>query len=309
MLARAGSTSPADERMPWPGAKSGPPVDVARNLFALRRAVRAFQPDVVHSFSRLAYLAPLLPTRVPKIMSYQRHAGGWQIRFAARIAGPSLRFTGCSEFICNLGRPSGGTWLAIHNFIEPEKITFVPNVSDDAPLLFLSRVESVKGPDLAIAIARASGRRLIIAGNHAERGREREYWDARIAPHLGHDGVEYVGEVDDGQKNALLGCAAALVVPIQWDEPFGIVFAEALAAGTPVISCARGALPEIIQPGKTGFFIRSVAEGIAAVQRLPALDRAFCRTEVVNRFSLSVCAEKYLALYDGLRRHHPDRNA
>ena len=297
LVAHRESTSPADAVFAWPGASSRGRLNFLRNALALRRAVRTFQPDVLHSFSRLAYLLPVLRSPLPKVMSYQRHTGGRQLAWAARTAGATLRFTGCSEFICRMGRPAGGEWHAIPNFIEPAKIPFVPAVPADAPLVFLSRVESIKGPDLAIAIARGAGRRLEIAGNRATSGAEGEFWERSIAPHLGRDGIVHVGEVDDAKKAVLLGRAAALVVPVQWDEPFGIVFAEALAAGTPVISCARGALPEIVQPGRTGFLINTVEEGIAAVGRLATLDRAACRNAAETRFSVEACAARYLALY------------
>jgi len=92
----------------------------------------------------------------------------------ARLGGKSLAFSGCSEFICGQGRPMGGVWHAIPNFVDPAKYTFVPRVAADAPLVFLSRIESNKGADLAIAIARASGRRLILAGNYVSTGPQRE---------------------------------------------------------------------------------------------------------------------------------------
>lgn len=294
------STSPAQHRVAWPAGSSRGTLATLRNTVALRRAVVSFQPDVVHSFSRLVYLLPLLRRGVPLVMSYQRHTGGRPIGWAARVAGRSLAFTGCSEFIAAMGRRAGGTWHAIPNFIEPAKIDFVPAVAPDAPLVFLSRIEAIKGAHLAVAIARRAGRRLLLAGNHATSGAAGEYWRREIVPHLGRDGIEYIGEVDDGQKNALLGRAAALVVPIQWDEPFGIVFAEALAAGTPVITCARGALPEIVAPGRTGWFIRNEEEGVNAVRRLPEIDRAACREVAVTRFSLEACAAQYQKIYDGL---------
>ena len=300
LVAHGDSQSPAATRFAWPGRRSTSRRDTVRNALALRRAVRSFKPDVLHSFSRLAYLLPLLPNRLPKVMSYQRHTGGRQVTLAARMGGRSLRFTGCSEFICAQGRRAGGEWRAVHNFVEPEKFTFVPQVSVDAPLVFLSRIESIKGADLAISIARATGRRLILAGNHAASGPERAFWDKAIAPELGRDGVEWVGEVNDVQKNELLGRAAALLVPIQWEEPFGIVFAEALACGTPVLTCARGATPEIVDEGKTGFFLRTVEEGAVAVRRLAELDRAACRHAVENRFSVRVCSDAYLTLYQEL---------
>ena len=291
LVAHPGSTCAVDALFGWPGA------GVLRNSAALASAARRFRPDVLHSFSRLGYLLPLLPGPIPKVMSYQRHTGGRQIAWASRLAGRSLRFTGCSEYICAMGRPSGGEWRAVHNFVELDRLTFVPSVPANAPLLFLSRLESIKGPDIAIEIARASGRRLILAGNRAETGPEREFFERRIAGRIGHDGVEWVGEVDDAQKNELLGRAAALVVPIQWDEPFGIVFAEALAAGTPVITCARGATPEIIDPGRTGFFVSDAAGGAAAVGRLDQIDRFACRRAAETRFSRAICAGRYLEIY------------
>lgn len=299
LIGHGDSTCAVDAFFPWPGADVRGRRDTLRNAFALRAAVRRFQPDVVHSFARLIYLLPLLllDRRRPKLMSYQRHTGPRQIRWARRLGGHSLRFTGCSDYICGLGRPGGGEWTAVPNFVDLAKIDFVPRVSADAPLLFLSRVESIKGPDLAIAIARAAGRRLILAGNRAADGPEAEFFEHAVAPHLGCDGIEWVGEVGDARKNELLGRAAALLVPIRWDEPFGIVFAEALAAGTPVITCARGALPEIVEPGRTGFFIDSTAAGVAAVGRLDELDRAACRRAAEQRFSLPVCADRYLELY------------
>jgi len=297
LVAHPDSTCSADVLFPWPAAGRAAGAGALRNSIALVSAARRFRPDVLHSFSRLGYLLPLLFSSLPKVMSYQRHVGGRQISWASRLAGRSLRFTGCSEYISAMGRVSGGKWRAVPNFVEIDKFTFVPRVPADAPLVFLGRIESMKGPDIAIDIALASGRRLILAGNRADAGPEREFWERRIAGRIGRDGVEWVGEVDDGRKNDLLGCAAALVAPIQWDEPFGIVFAEALAAGTPVITCARGASPEIVEPGQTGFFVSDAAGGAAAVSRLDQIDRLACRRSAEARFSRDVCAEKYVELY------------
>jgi glycosyltransferase involved in cell wall biosynthesis len=300
LIARPGSTAAAEVLFPWPGRSSRSAHDTLKNMLALRRAVRGFRPDVLHSFSRLAYLLPTLASDLPKVMSYQRHTGGRQIGIAARLGGASLRFTACSEFIAAMGRTSGGSWNTVPNFVDPSRHEFAPRVDNDAPLVFLSRVERIKGPHVAIAVARASGRRLLLAGNRAEHGPEREFWETEIEPHLGRDGIEWIGEVDDARKSALLARAAALVVPIQWDEPFGIVFVEALAAGTPVIACARGALPEIIDIGRTGYFMDTVEEGAAAVRRLPEIDRTACRRAAEARFSRDTCAAAYLAVYRGM---------
>ena len=297
LISQTGSTSPASKRYNWPGTRPTARIASLRNALALRRAVREFRPDILHSFSRLIYLLSQLCSPLPKVMSYQRHTGGRQIAIAAQFAGLSLHFTGCSRFISQQGSRAGGTWTSVPNFVDPTKFAFVPSAPADAPLVFLSRIESIKGANIAINIARAARRRLILAGNHASHGPEADYWRDKIAPHLGRDGIEWIGEVNDAQKNALLGGAAALLVPIQWDEPFGIVFVEALAAGTPVITCARGATPEIIEDGVTGFFIRGVNDGAEAVYRLPLLSRARCRKAVEERFTVAHCAEKYLEVY------------
>lgn len=302
LLAHPDSTAPVDAQFAWADARIAGVSATLRNALALRRAVGRFRPDVVHSFSRLGYLLPTLATRQPVVMSYQRHTGGRQLALAAGLGGRTLRFTGCSEFICNMGRPQGGDWTAVPNFVELEKFTFVPRVAADAPLVFLSRVDDIKGPDLAIEIARRAGRRLLIAGNHATHGPQADFFQRSVAPHLGRDGIEWIGEVDDVRKNELLGRAAAMLVPIRWNEPFGIVFPEALACGTPVITCARGALPEIIRPGRTGFFITGADDGVAAVQRLGELDRAACRRDAEGRFSLGVVAPRYLEIYRSLVR-------
>ena len=295
LVAHPASTCSVEAFFPWPDV--GQEAGLMRNTLALLRAVREFKPDIIHSFSRLAYLLPVLSSRLPKVMSYQRHTGGRQIEWSARIGRRSLRFTGCSEYICAMGRDSGGQWTAVPNFVELDRLTFVPRVDSDAPLLFLSRLESIKGPEVAIEIARRSGRRLILAGNRVEEGPERVFFDTQIAPRIGRDGVEWVGEVDDVRKNELLGKAAALVVPIQWDEPFGIVFVEALAVGTPVITCARGATPEIVDPGRTGFFITDAEGGAAAVDRLDQINRYACHRTAEARFSREACAERYLEIY------------
>src|SRR6185437_12952042 len=188
----------------------------------------------------------------------------------------------------------------IHNFADTENLHFSPNVAADAPLVFLSRVEEIKGAHWAIEIARRTGNRLIIAGNHSDSGPEGEYWHTKIVPEIGRDGVEYVGPVDDVQKDKLLGGARAMVVPIRWNEPFGIVFAESLACGTPVISCPTGALPEIVRQGVDGFLINSVDEGVSAVQRLAMISRVTCRHRAEELFSRKVVVSRYESLYGEL---------
>lgn len=285
----------------WSRASPGGFISNLTSAWMLRSAVSDFQPDVIHSFSRLMWLFSLLTAAQPRIMSYQRDPTGRTIKWSRRLHRGRLSFTGCSKHIAVLGETrGGGNWHTIPNFIDPTVFEFKPSVAANAPLVFLSRVERIKGAHNAISIARESGRRLIIAGNQDPSPAGTKYWQEEIEPHLNRDGIEYVGPVDDAQKNALLGAAAAMVVPIEWDEPFGIVFAESLACGTPVISSRRGSLPEIIREGITGILLDSPAEGAAAVARLGELDRHVCRQDAESRFSVGTVASQYLRLYSGL---------
>ena len=300
LLANPESECAVDYFIGWPGSTSHKRGDTIRNTSTLLRAVREFQPNLVHSFGRLMYLLPLLPRGIPKIMSYQRSAGGKQIRIAAKLGGRSMEFTGCSEYIAQMGRPWGSRWTAIPNFVDTDFFCFQPTVADDAPLVFLSRMERIKGAHTAIALARETGRRLILAGNRVTHEQGETYWKTEIEPFLNKEGIEYIGPVNDEQKNGLLGSAAAIVVPIEWDEPFGIVFAEALACGTPVISCPRGALPEILNAGEHGFLMRSFEEGLDAVRRLSEIKRSDCRRHAEERFSRNIVVGQYEALYSRL---------
>jgi glycosyltransferase involved in cell wall biosynthesis len=300
LVAHSESTSPATLIYPWQGKRSKNKFDTARNTMTLWSAVQQFQPDIVHSFSRIFYLLPLLSSRFPKVMSYQRDPSLRTTRWGAKMASGSLTFTGCSDYICRVGRNAGGTWHPIYNCVETDKYTFQPTVADDAPLVFLSRIERIKGAHTAIAVAKKTGRRLLIAGNYSTSGEAGQYWQEEILPHLGKNGIEYVGTVNDIQKNELLGQAVAMIVPIEWNEPFGIVFAEALACGTPVISCPTGSLPEIVRPGVDGYLVSTVEEAVAAVEQLPKIDRANCRQRVEELFSAEVIVDQYEQLYQTL---------
>lgn len=302
LVAHRESCVETDAFFPWPGLTSTSRGDSLRNALGLRNAAADFQPDILHSFSRLLWLLPFRfqtsGLKFPLVMSYQREPSGRTVELSRRIHGHRLRFTACSEQLAEKGRQrGGGVWAAIPNFIDPAKLTFVSSVPPDAPLVFLSRIEPVKGCHNAIAIAKASGRRLLIAGNRVETGSAAGYWEAEIEPHLGKDGIEYVGTVDDAQKNELLGSAAAMVVPIEWDEPFGIVFAEALACGTPVIATPRGAVPEIVEDGVHGFHIANAAKGVEAVESIGEINRRRCREQVDRRFTVQAVANRYLEMY------------
>lgn len=248
----------------YPGQRSQNRWDTVRNTIAVTRVLTG-EYDLVHSFGRLAYLTALLPAALPKLMSYQREPSVPQITKALRLAQKgTLSFTGCSEYIAAQIRPYA-TSYAVPNGVALHKYQFNPTVSADAPLAFLGRVEEIKGVHLAIEVARRSERQLVIAGNVPDDAASRAYFQQCIRPHLDERQIHYLGAVNDAQKNELLGGAAALLMPILWNEPFGIVMAEALACGTPVLAFARGAVPEVVQHGTNGFLCASTDEMSQAV--------------------------------------------
>jgi glycosyltransferase involved in cell wall biosynthesis len=284
----------AGSLVPWPGRNSRSHADTARNAAALARHVLAGGFDVVHSFSRLGYLLPILPMPVPKIMSYQRAISPRTTRLAHRLSRGTLAFTAISDWMIAPVRHIG-PWHMVPNGVSLETYTFRPDVAADAPLVFLGRIEEIKGPHLAIEIARRTGHRLVIAGNIPP---EKQEWaEAMVLPHVDGQQIIYIGAVDDVQKNELLGQALAFVMPILWEEPFGIVMAEALACGTPVIGLRRGAVPEVVEDGVTGFVRESIDELVALMPEVGRLSRVACREAVEQRFSSERVVEAYIDVY------------
>jgi glycosyltransferase involved in cell wall biosynthesis len=162
-------------------------------------------------------------------------------------------------------------------------------------LAFLGRISPEKGIESALHIAAAGGMKLRVA---AKIGEEDAAYHARvIAPLLRGDSVEFIGEIDDAQKPDFLSQAHALLVPIDWPEPFGLVMIEAMACGCPVIAFRRGSVPEVVEDGVTGFIVDDVAGAVAAIARLGELDRAAIRRRFEERWTARRMAEDYLALY------------
>jgi len=162
-------------------------------------------------------------------------------------------------------------------------------------LAFLGRMSPEKGPDRAIAIAKAVGMPLKMAAKVDPA--DRAYFETEIRPLLDHPLIEFIGEIGDADKSVFLGGAEALLFPIEWPEPFGLVMIEAMSCGTPVIAFPYGAAPEVVEDGVTGFLVDDVAGATAAVGRLANLDRAAIRRRFEKRFSAEAMAKGYLALY------------
>src|SRR5450631_679777 len=170
-------------------------------------------------------------------------------------------------------------------------------------LAFIGRISPEKRPDRAIAIARALGVPLKIAAK-VDRVDE-AYFREKIAPLLDGPGVEFIGEINERQKSDFLGEASALLFPIEWPEPFGLVMIEAMACGTPVLAFRAGSVPEIIDQGVTGLLVDSLEEAVAAMPRVLSLDRTSVRRRFEKRFSATRMALDYVSVYEALLRRMP----
>jgi glycosyltransferase involved in cell wall biosynthesis len=256
------------------------------------------KPDVVHSFGRLAYLSALLPSGIAKVMSYQREPTIGQIKKAVMLSAKnSLMFTGCSNYITNQILPFVNA-ATVYNAVSLSNYAFCGEVKTTAPLIFLGRIEYIKGVHHAIYVAQQTGRQLIIAGNVPAQAQP--YFDQYIAPLIDGAQINYIGPVNDAQKNKLLGNSAALLMPIEWNEPFGIVMAEALACGTPVIALKGGATTEVVIDGVNGFICNDTEQMIAAINNIETINRAVCRADAEKRFSSKVMTQHYLSVYSQL---------
>lgn len=281
-------------RLIWHGGSSRSKIDTARNATTLTRKVMAGRFDLLHSFSRIAYLSPILPMQIPKLMTYQREITRRSVRIGHALSRGTLWFSGIGRAMMH-NVSDVGTWRLVFNGVPLSLYEFRSRPSPSAPLVFLGRIEKIKGPHLAIEIARRAGVPLVIAGNIPPE--HRSWYEAQIAPHIDGENVAYIGPVNDLQKNKLLGNARGLLMPIVWEEPFGIVMAEAMACGTPVLGFARGAVPEVVEHGVTGFVVNNIEEMITVVGRLSEIDRAACRARVQRLFSDTAVVDEYLAVY------------
>lgn len=284
------------------GGVSRSRVDTLSHMRQVWATCAAKKIEVVHSFGRLAYLLPILRWPILKVQSYQREVTRRSVVWGRRLSRGTLLFTACSAH-CALSAGDGGEWHVIFNGAPRDVFTATERVAPDAPLVFLGRLERVKGPHTAIRVARASGRRLVLAGNVPSDPPAQTFFENEILPHIDGDWVSYVGPVNDGQKNALLGRAAAFLMPVEWDEPFGIVMAEALACGTPVLGFPRGAVPEVVRHGVNGFLCSGVDDMVGAVAKVASISRVECRNDFEARFSDAVLVDQYESLYrNGLGR-------
>ncbi len=251
--------------------------------------------DLIHNFGRLIYLLPMLNHPVKKLMSYQREISKRNIKWINRLPNRNLIFTGCSNDLVTRGGVAG-KWEVVYNAMDFSKYNLVENLLEEAPLIFLGRIEMVKGCHTAIRVALETGNRLIIAGNISPLKNEQNYFEREIKPYIDGEKIIYVGALNDKQKNHYLGQAKSLLFPIEWNEPFGIVMIEAMACGTPVIAFNKGSVPEIVAELITGYIVENADEMIKAVNELTIVNRKSCYLNALGRFDIGIISKKYLSL-------------
>jgi len=181
----------------------------------------------------------------------------------------------------------------VYNAVDVASFPF--RASKEDYLLFIGQIAPAKGPHLVVQVARRLGMRLIIAGKIDPHNRQ--YFAETIEPYIDRQQIQFVGEVGY-EKRTLYASARCLLVPICWEEPFGLVMAEAMACGTPVIAFDRGAAPELVVDGETGYIVRDVDEMAEAIGRLDRLDPYRCRQHVEEHFDAPSMVQRYLEIYE-----------
>ncbi len=296
LLAHSKSTSnDAKKIYGWPAKYSHGLWNIIKNSLRLLILANKEKPDIIHSFSRLLYSYPIiLTTKIPFVMTYGRIISPKSTSMASILAGKQLQFTSCAEHMLSHLKKYRYKFTPIYNFTNINYFTPDDSIQKDY-LMFLGRIEEIKGTKEAIEVALTTNQKLIIAGNIQHE--HNEYFNTYIKPHLNNPLIKYVGTVNDEQKLYYLHRSKAFLFPIKWEEPFGIVMAEAMACGVPVIGFRRGSVPEVVKDGITGFVVDNIEEMITAVNKIEQIDRSVVRKDCEKRFSLDIIAEQYLKIF------------
>jgi glycosyltransferase involved in cell wall biosynthesis len=283
---------------------AGVPNAVPYHLTALSQALaQAADFDVIHS--HLDVLALPFSSFVPTPMVHTMHGRLDLPEIQPLLA--QCRDAGLVSISDNQRRLlEHCRWLGtVYNGIDLDRYTFHPRPGQY--LDFLGRITPEKGIEEAIAVARLAGLPLKVAAKVDPV--DQEYYESQIRPLFEDPLIDYVGEVTDAEKDAFLGQARALLFPIKWPEPFGLVMAEAMATGTPVITSRFGSVPEVIADGVTGILCDSVEEMALACARIESLDRSACRRRVEACFSMPAMVDGYEAIYQRLVAPSPGEAA
>ena len=279
------------------GLLEGPPDWRAReqlHIAACMERAAAGEFDVVHS--HLHVHALVFGRLIPCPLVSTLHGAAW-VRAAhpAFLAYAEMPFVSISDAERQF-LPELNYVATVYNGIRIADFPFEQDKEDY--LLFAGRLAPEKGPHEAIEVARRAGRRLLIAGMIEEQ--HEEYFNTQVRPHIDGKAVEYLGLLSKEELAPLYQRAAAVLFPIHWCEPFGLVAVEAQASGTPLIANRRGALPEIIIEGRTGFVVDSVDEAVTAVGQVSRLSARACRENAETRFSAEAMSAGYSTVYQKL---------
>ncbi|MEU7939910.1 glycosyltransferase family 4 protein [Microbispora bryophytorum] len=276
-----------------PSARIGEPFPEVVHAAEAARLLRGLDVDVVHDHS-LAGPLTAAGRLVPTVVTCHNDVSG-ELGDYYRSLGADVSLVAISA--SQRAAAPGLNWVGrVHNAVDVAAWPFLERKDDW--VLWLGRLSPDKGAHLAIEAARAAGRRILLVGRRAERA-EHAYFRERVEPLLGPD-AEYLGEADGPLKNELFSRARCLVLPLLWDEPFGMVMIEAMACGTPVVALRRGAVPEIVADGVTGYVRDTPDELPAAIEAVSALDPHAVRDRVARHFDVPVMVEGYERVYHGI---------
>ncbi|MBX6382802.1 MAG: glycosyltransferase family 4 protein [Microbispora sp.] len=283
-----------------PSARIGEPFPEVVHAAEAARLLRGLDVDIVHDHS-LAGPLTAAGRLVPTVVTCHNDVSG-ELGDYYRSLGEDVSLVAISS--AQRARAPDLNWVGrVHNAVDAAAWPFREHKDDW--VLWLGRLSPDKGAHLAIEAARAAGRRLKLVGRRTEQV-ERAYFRERVEPLLGPD-VEYLGEADGALKSELFSRARCLVLPLLWDEPFGMVMIEAMACGTPVVALRRGAVPEIVVDGVTGYVCDTPAELPAAIEAVSALDPHAVRARVERHFDVPVMVGEYERIYQAVAAAPPAR--
>jgi glycosyltransferase involved in cell wall biosynthesis len=267
---------------------------LAYGAMLTRVAEQARQFDVLHAHLDWIHIPLLRCLGVPFVTTLHGRLDHPALAALSRSCFPDARFVSISN-AQRIPLPDANWVDTVYHGLPGNLLT--PNHHPRGYLAFLGRFTPDKGPETAIHLARAAGMPLKIAAKIVRA--ERHYFTQRIKPLLDGNDVEFVGEIDEAHKAEFLGNASALLFPICWPEPFGLVMIEAMACGTPVVAFRCGSVPEVVDEGVTGFVVEPQA-GLSAIDRAAKLDRRRIRNRFEQRFTARRMAEDYVRVYENV---------
>ncbi|HEU4398481.1 MAG TPA: glycosyltransferase family 4 protein [Actinomycetota bacterium] len=295
LFAPTGSRTKA--RLVSPLGEQPPPDSIGNPWYEASHAVSAYEEserfDILHDHTGPVGVAIGALIESPIVHTLHGPFTPESLMLYSRIA-RHLWFVAISESQRSMGPPNLRWAGVIYNGIPIENYPYREEKDDF--LFFLGRADEEKAPHLAVEAARRAGRRLVMCVTRKNE-REQRYWAEQVEPLLGDD-VEVHGECGQQQKADLLAGAQALLFPIQWAEPFGLVMTEAMACGTPVVAWRNGSVPEVVDDGVTGFVVESMDELVRAIDRVGELDKRALRAHVEERFSADAMVDGYERAYE-----------